>query len=89
MADRAVGDGRWETGLAANDMNLLAAERLEAAVERLAAALDGWRAMRGREAQALQAATAGMVPRAELEALSAQLDDTLVRLRGALDEQDG
>ncbi len=86
---RAFGDVRWETGLAAKDMNLLASERLESAVERLATALDGWRAARARELQALRASTADMVPREELEALSAQLDDTLVRLRGALDEQDG
>ncbi len=70
-------------------MNLLAAERLEAAVERLAAALDAWRTARAREARAQVAATGDMVPRDELDALSAQLDDTLVRLRSALDEQDG
>lgn len=63
---------------------MLAAERLEAAVERLAGALEAWRAARLRQAEA-----EGMVPRAELEALSAQLDDTLVRLRGALDEPEG
>ncbi|WP_191084046.1 hypothetical protein [Roseococcus microcysteis] len=70
--------------MAAKDMNMLAAERLEAAVERLASALETWRAARLREAE-----TEGTVPRTELEALSAQLDDTLVRLRGALDEPEG
>lgn len=63
---------------------MLAAERLEAAVERLAGALEAWRAARLRTAE-----ESGTVPRAELEALSAQLDETLVRLRGALDEPEG
>lgn len=74
--------------MAAKDMNMLAAERLEAAVERLAGALEAWRAARLRQAEA-DAQAGGTVPRAELEALSAQLDDTLVRLRGALDEPEG
>lgn len=64
---------------------MLAAERLEAAVERLADALEAWRTARLRQAEAA-AEAGGTVSRAELEALSAQLDDTLVRLRGALDE---
>lgn len=63
---------------------MLAAERLEAAVDRLAGALEAWRAARLRQAE-----ESGTVSRAELEALSAHLDDTLVRLRGALDEPEG
>jgi hypothetical protein len=74
--------------LAAKDITLVAAERLETAVERLASALQGWRSARLRE-QAQHAAAGDTVPQAELEALSAQLDETLIRLRGTLDEQDG
>lgn len=65
---------------------MLAAERLEQAVERLAAALEGWQAARQRERAALDAGREGLVPRAELAALSEQLDEALSRLRGALDE---
>jgi len=55
---------------------LAAAERLEAALERLLAAIEA------REALARD-----MVPRAEVEALSARLDDALARLRAAVAEQ--
>lgn len=63
---------RRERGLAQPDITLLAAARLEAAVERLA--------------QALAARVADGVPREEVAALAARLDETLARLRAALDE---
>lgn len=63
-------------GLAEPDVTLAAAERLEAAVERLARALEAMRPPpRG-----------DMVPRAELAALAARLEETLARLRAALEE---
>lgn len=65
--------------MAQHDITLLAAERLEAAVERLARALASWR----------PPPPADMVPRAEVEALAARLDETLARLRAALDEDAG
>lgn len=84
-----------EQELDANDITLRAADRLEAALERLAAAFEA------REKRLLEAAEqrlaearatwqreaasgAGMVPRAEVEQLSARLDTTLSRLRAVL-----
>jgi hypothetical protein len=59
---------------------IAAAERLELAIERLVAALGA------REAAREAAIEAEMVPRAEVEALSARLDEALARLRAALAE---
>ena len=59
---------------------MVSAIRLEAAVERLAEALS-----RPRPATA---APADMVPRAEVEALTARLETTIARLKAALAEQD-
>ncbi len=90
----------------ANDINLLAAERLEAALERLALALEA-RERRSREtqerrllevlgqarlearAEATQPADAGMVSRAEVERLSARLDEALGRLRALVGDDAG
>lgn len=63
---------------------LAAAERLEAALERLLGAIEAREAAR---AAAHEAALRDMVPRAEVEALSARLDDALARLRAALQDQ--
>jgi hypothetical protein len=73
-------------GLAETDITLLAAERLEAAVERLIAAVE-----ERLTAPAPRPAPVppDMVPRAEVEALAARLDETLARLRAALDEGEG
>jgi len=81
---RPVQPRQREAGLAGNDINLLAAARLEAAVERLAAALDAARASSRRRATDDDA-----VPKAEVEALAAKLDETLARLRSALDDAEG
>jgi hypothetical protein len=59
--------------LAQPDITLLAAARLEAAVERLAQALAARPMAEG-------------VPREEVAALAARLDETLAKLRAALDE---
>lgn len=61
------------------DSTALAVARLEAALDRLAEALSRWRAEQGEEG----------VPRAEVAALSARLDETLSRLRAALEEAEG
>lgn len=81
---RPVQPCQRENGVAGNDIHLLAAARLEAAVERLAAALDATRASSRHQAAAEDA-----VPKAEVEALAARLDDTLARLRSALDDAEG
>lgn len=70
--------------MAETDITLLAAERLEAAVERLVAALE-----ERLTAPATAPVPPDMVPRAEVEALAARLDETLARLRAALDEGEG
>lgn len=98
----------------ANDITLLAADRLEAALERLAVALEAREARmlealdagisEAREAARVEAREAGllqardataparpedMVSRAEVERLSARLDEALGRLRGVLGEDAG
>lgn len=70
--------------MAGNDINLLAAARLEAAVERLAASLEAARAESRR-----RSSSTNTVSKAEVEALAAQLDETLARLRSAIDEPEG
>ena len=64
----------------------LAAARLEAAVERLAGVL-GPALQRRAEAEADPDGDAGGVPRAEVAALAARLDQTITRLRSALAEE--
>jgi len=69
-----------------NDITLRAADRLEAALERLAAAID----LRMAELRDASAATSSdMVPRAEVERLTARLDEALARLRTILGEDLG
>ncbi len=63
---------------------LAAAERLEAALDRLLDAIEAREAARDAAREAL---LRDMVPRAEVETLSARLDDALARLRAALHEQ--
>jgi adenylate kinase len=85
-----------EQALDPNDITLLAADRLEAALERLADALEARerqlheaheRAVQEARDAALAEARAGlpapgdMVSRADIEALSARLDEALGRLR--------
>ena len=65
-----------EKALDPNDITLRAADRLEAALERL------FLAMEARLAQP----SGDMVPRAELEVLSGRLDEALGRLRLLLGE---
>lgn len=77
---------RREMGLAETDITLLAAERLETAVDRLIAALE--ERLTAPSAPAASVAP-DMVPRAEVEALAARLDETLAKLRAALDEGEG
>ncbi len=79
-AIRAATPGKRGPPLPMPSPTLAAAERLEAALERLLAAIEA------REA-AREAPTRDMVPRAEVEALSARLDDALARLRLAMAEQ--
>jgi hypothetical protein len=81
---RPVQPCQRETGVAGNDINLLAAARLEAAVERWASALEA-----ARLANRRHASVANMVPKAEVEALAAKLDETLARRRSALDDGEG
>jgi hypothetical protein len=66
-----------EPAASSNELALAAADRLEAALERLFALLEA------RFSEVEQ----DMVPRAEVEALSARLDETLERLKAALAEQ--
>jgi hypothetical protein len=66
-----------EPAASSNELALAAADRLEAALERLFALLEA------RFSEVEQ----DMVPRAEVEALSLRLDETLERLRAALAEQ--
>ena len=66
-----------EPAASSNELALAAADRLEAALERLFALLEA------RFSEVEQ----DMVPRAEVEELSARLDETLERLKAALAEQ--
>ena len=61
-----------------NDITLRAADRLEAALERLAVVLE---ARLAAPPPAAAAMPEDMVPRAEVERLSARLDEALGRLR--------
>jgi small-conductance mechanosensitive channel len=85
-----------EQALDPNDITLLAADRLEAALERLADALEAREmqlqaaheaALRDAREAALAEARAGLPPaadavsRADIERLSARLDEALGRLR--------
>lgn len=67
------------------DRALQAAQRLELAVEKLAAAIE--RKSAHMQASA-QAAAAESVPRAEVVALSARLDQALSQLRTAMLDED-
>ncbi|UPY35269.1 hypothetical protein [Sediminicoccus sp. KRV36] len=73
-----------------NDITLLAAERLEAALERLATSLEArLAAPPAATRQEAGAAPQDMVPRAEVERLSARLDEALGRLRALLGDDAG
>ena len=66
-----------EPAASSNELALEAADRLESALERLFALLEA----------RFASVEEDMVPRAEVEALSARLDETLERLKAALAEQ--
>jgi hypothetical protein len=66
-------------------MTILAAERLEAALERLAEALKARFAV-APEARPVDPGPVDMVPRAEVERLATRLDEALARLRALLGE---
>lgn len=79
--------------MSSDDITLLAAERLEAALERLAEALEARFAAMPEPAEAppaepvpLDMVPPDMVPRAEVERLAARLDEALARLRALLGE---
>ena len=79
-----------------NDITLRAADRLEAALERLAVALEARMAapaLEARSAAPVVASMAGpsedMVPRAEVDRISARLDEALGRLRILLGDDVG
>ncbi len=86
--------------MSSDDITLLAAERLEAALERLAEALEA-RFAAMPEAAPLPGPPPGpplgpvaelptdMVPRAEVERLAARLDEALTRLRALLGDDAG
>jgi hypothetical protein len=80
--------------LDSNDITLRAADRLEAALERLALALEARLAAPPPAAQGAAGGAAGgaaedMVPRAEVAVLSARLDAALERLRALMGEDGG
>lgn len=79
--------------MSSNDITLLAAERLETALERLAEALEARFAATPEPAPATEvqavAPSADMVPRAEVERLTARLDEALGRLRALLGDEAG
>jgi len=70
-----------------NDLNLRAADRLEAALERLALVLEA--RLAAPPPSATPIVPADMVPRAEVERISARLDVALGRLRMLLGEDAG
>ena len=94
-----------EQALDANDITLLAADRLEAALERLAEALEAReRYLHEAREAAVQAAreaafaaarasaappSADMVSRADIERLSARLDEALGKLRALVGDESG
>jgi len=84
---RAATPAPREHALDSNDITLLAADRLEAALERLAAALEA--RLAAPPPAAAMAATEDMVSRAEVAALSARLDAALERLRALMGEDGG
>lgn len=87
MRSKAAESRDWrrrEMGLAETDITLLAAERLEMAVDRLIAAVE-----ERLTAPGTSPTTGDMVPRAEVEALATRLDETLAKLRAALEEGEG
>lgn len=79
--------------MSSNDITLMAAERLEAALERLAQALEARFAAMPEVAPVMEppavAASADMVPRAEVERLALRLDEALARLRTLLGDEAG
>jgi len=79
--------------LSSDDITLLAAERLEIALERLAEALEARFAAMPEPAPAAAMPAgmvpADMVPRAEVERLAARLDEALARLRVLLGDDAG
>jgi len=64
-----------------NDITLRAADRLEAALERLALVLEARLAAPAPVAASMAGPSTNMVPRAEVERISARLDEALGRLR--------
>jgi hypothetical protein len=79
--------------LSSDDITLLAAERLEIALERLAEALEARFAAEPAPLPAdmipADMVPADMVPRAEVERLAARLDEALARLRTLLGDDAG
>lgn len=76
--------------MSSDDITLVAAERLEAALERLAEALEArFAAAPVAEAAPVDMIPADMVPRAEVDRLAARLDEALARLRTLLGEDAG
>ncbi len=78
-----------ETDLDQNDLTLIAMDRLEAALEHLALVLQARLAASLPPAAATVGPPADMVPRAEVERISARLDEALGRLRMLLGEDAG
>jgi len=72
-----------------NDLTLIAMDRLEAALEHLALVLQARLAASLPPAAATVEPPADMVPRAEVERISARLDEALGRLRMLLGEDAG
>ncbi|MDB5378744.1 MAG: hypothetical protein JWR00_3190 [Rubritepida sp.] len=81
--------------MSSDDITLLAAERLEIALERLAEALEARFAAMPEPAPLpadmipADMVPADMVPRAEVERLAARLDEALARLRTLLGDDAG
>lgn len=75
--------------MSSDDITLRAAERLEAALERLAEVLEARLAAPPAPPVETAPAADDMVPRAEVERLSARLDEALARLRSLLGEDAG
>lgn len=83
---RAAASSAREQDLDSNDITLRAADRLEAALERLAMALEARLAMPPPPQHPFPG---DMVSRDEVALLSARLDAALERLRGVLGEDGG